>query len=526
MSSLADQHVRRPGHPALWCIGYLCFAGLTAGCGSTQGTIRGASVSDGSDEGRMRAFGWEPGWARRRLRMDDVSIADVQGPEERRLRTVTHERGSRDVAEAPTADVAALFARLKKADDLYDEGEYAQAEQIYRVVRDEATPHRGLRKGLFNRHQFQEELEQSPIEEDAIFGVAQCEFMQGKLANAEETYAALLREYPSTRHLDSVSRQLFRIAREWLGFPDSNDSEIVQVAYGDKAPTVEQRRDRKAGWVPNFSDKSRPRFDVNGRALGALRLIWLHDAAGPLADDALMMAANYHTREGDFVAAAQHYRLLQEQFPNSPHFKDSLLLGSHVLLASYNGAGYDPSPLEQSKQLKLMALQYPDLDREDRARLEEELDKITEAEIEPLWKNVQFYRTKRQPESVLLYANMIINKYPNSRYARMAADVRSELTGGQPLPSGWPYVSQPPVAKTQANEPAATDGAADVTQPEAAGEARRYLPRFMRPVEKQPELQPIEPDSAATSNQTEAATDLQSSGRVRLQSPPPYPSGR
>ena len=470
--------------------------------------------------------------------MDDVSIADVQGPEERRLRSIQRNRAARDPSQAPTADVASLFAGLEHAEKLYNDGRYAEAERQYQIIREQSTPKTGLRKGLFNRHQFSEDLEQSPIEEDAIFGVAQSQFRQGHLARAEETYAALLKEYPSTRHLDAVSRQLFRIAREWLGFPDANDEEIVQVAYGEKAPTLEQRRARNTGWAPNFTDKTRPSFDVDGRALGALRLIWLHDAAGPLADDALMMAANYHLRNGDHIAAAQHYRLLQEQFPDSPHFKDSLMLGSHVLLASYNGAGYDPSPLEESKQLKLMALQYSELDPEDRARLEEELDKIAEAEIEPLWQEIQFYLAKRQPESVLLHANFLINRFPNSRYARMAAEVRDKVAKQNRIPPTWPYVGQPPpVAEPKPKPqqlPQAYIDARDLTRPDAerADEStppeqqpRRFFPNFLRRAEEPPALQPVEPEERSPGNSDPPPPlanepNDEAAGRVRLQSPP------
>ncbi|MCA9055040.1 MAG: hypothetical protein KDA75_14460 [Planctomycetaceae bacterium] len=484
--------------------------------------------------GGCARFDLQPRWALKRLRMDDVSIADVQGPEERRLRTVSR---SRQAQEAPTADVASLFAGLETADKLYNDGRYAEAEQQYAVVRDQSTPRKGFRKGPFNRHQFSEDLEQSPIEEDAIFGVAQAQFKQGKLAAAEQTYAALLKEYPSTRHLDTVSRQLFRISREWLGFPDQNDQEIVQVAYGERAPTLEQRRERNTGWGPSFRDKTRPSFDVDGRALGALRLIWLHDAAGPLADDALMMAANYHLRQGDNIAAAQHYRLLQEQFPDSPHFKDSLMLGSHVLLASYNGAGYDPSPLEESKQLKLMALQYPDLQDDDKARIEQELDKITEAEIEPLWKEVQFYATKRQPQAVLLHANYIINKFPNSKYARMAMEVRDKVAAQNNLPPNWPYVEQPKAAPDEPQPPPqAYVDARDLTRPDsepraaeagsAPAEAPWYMPRFLRRAEEAPALQPIESEdapsgSATIQTETPPENTTRTSGRVRLQSPVP-----
>ncbi len=463
----------------------------------------------------------QPRWAKARLRMDDVTIRDVQGPQERRLKSISRSRQQKQQQLPVTADLAAQFQELQAAENLYDQGQYAQAEQAYRILRDQATPRKGFRRGLFNRHQFQDELDQSPIEEDAIFGIAQCQFMQGRLADAEETYSALLKEYPATRHLDDVSRQLFRISREWLGFPDPNDEEIVRVAYGERPPTIEQRRNRKYGW--KFGDKTRPNFDVDGHALDALRLIWLHDAAGPLADDALMMAANYHLRNGDTISAAQHYRLLQEQFPNSPHFKDSLMLGSHVLLASYNGAGYDPSPLEEAKQLKLMALQYPDLTADDRARIEEELDQLAEAEVEPLWKQVEFYLAKRQPESVVLHCNMIINRFPNSRYARMAAEVRARYVGNQKLATGWPYIpASEPVAQDDKPDPLpkAYVGAQDMTRPANAPpqEPRRFVPRMLRRSDTPPNLQPVSPDPASPQFDASGADPLANgeTGKTRL----------
>ncbi len=467
----------------------------------------------------------QPQWAASRLRMNDVSITDVQGPEERRLRTVTRDRFSRDREAAPP-DLAAQFAELEAAQNLYDAGRYAEAERAYQAVLAKAAPKQGITRGLFNRHQFDLDPQESPVEEDALFMIAQCQFKQGRLAAAEESYSALLKRYPSTRHLDVVSRQLFRIAREWLGFPDEQDREIVQVAYGERPPTLEQRRERPGGWLPNFRDKSRPAFDVDGHALAALKLIWLHDAAGPLADDALMMAANYHLRKGNYIDAAQHYRLLQEQFPDSPHFKDSLMLGSHVLLASYNGPGYDPSPLEEAKKLKLLALQYPDIDPEDRQRIETELDQIAEAEVAPLWKEIEFYMAKRQWESVILHCNYLINKHPQSKYARMAAAVKQDVEARHKPRAGWLQTGGPPRGgsppSAAAPPPSANSEAHDVTSPPPASEPRRLFDRFLRRAEEPPQLQPVVPDQtsfpSAAPNSTPPQTEPEA-GRVRLQSP-------
>ena len=119
-----------------------------------------------------------------------------------------------------------------------------------------------------------------------------------------------------------------------------------------------------------------------GRALQALQSIWLNDANGPLADDALMLTANYHLQTGDFVEAARVYQLLREQYPDSPHFKDAYLLDSHVRLASYEGPGYDGRALQESRNLRETAQRlFPDLSAEERERLDDELRRIEFSEV-------------------------------------------------------------------------------------------------------------------------------------------------
>lgn len=435
-----------------------------------------------------RGMDLQPAWARSRLGMEGISINDVKGPEQRRLETTNRDRVHHDKAEYASTPLAAQFVELEAAQQLYDQKQFAQAERAFKSVRKHSRGPWYARnsKGIFrSRHKDLEEF-QSPIEEDSQFMIAQSQFMQGHFANAVDSYELLLKDYPSTRHLDTVSRQLFRISREWLQVPDATDAELVRVAYGENAnPTVEQRKNRGGGWFPNFTDDSRPAFDADGKALAALRLIWLHDAAGPLADDALMLAGNHYLAAGNHVEAAQHYRLLREQFPDSQHLKDALLLGSHVTLASYNGPGYDPSPLEEAKELKLLALQYPDLSEEDRTRLQGELDRIQEAEVEPLWKQVEFYMAKRQPESVVLQCNYIINKHPTSRFAKMAAGLKQQLESkGKSAPASWPYVA-----------PQGAAPALQATAPSASGspeESKSKFGRLLRRTEEPPKLQPVD----------------------------------
>jgi outer membrane protein assembly factor BamD (BamD/ComL family) len=480
----ADRCTARP----LLGVGVVALAGLLTGCAGRD---------------------LQPSWAKSKLGMEEISVTDVQGPEERRLQQVAYERAAREHAEFRGSPLADQFRQLESAQLLYEQGKYAEAEKSFdRIAKNSQGPWWNRSKtGIFARRgEYGDSAANSPIEEDALFWRGQSQFKQGHLADAESSYALLLKNYPSTRHLDTVSRQLFRIAREWLGFPDQSDEEIVRVAYGENAkPTVEQRR-RQGGWFPNVSDKTRPAFDAEGRALAALRLIWLHDAAGPIADDALMMAANHYVRQGNHIDAAQHYRLLREQFPDSPHLKDALLLGSHVTLASYNGPGYDPSPLEDAKEMSLLALQFPDLSDAERQRIQTELDRMAEAEVEPLWKEVEFYLAKRQGESVLLQCNYIINKHPNSKFARMAAGLKQEMESKGRVPPNWPAVGpqRGPMAAVPRQSPqagAANGVGVDVTGPasgpeSAAGDGRSFFGRLLRRADEPPQLQPVQEEYA------------------------------
>ncbi len=472
----------------------------------------------GSGESRMATL-------LNRTRFDEISAEDVMGPEERRLRAAAKEDLLRNRAELASTELEADFRELEAAQQLFDAGQYPQAEEAFNEIakRYKTRTSRSLGSRLLRRNEpVDNMLKESPIEEDALFMVAESQFKQGRLADAQKSYSYLLKMYPSTRHLDATARQLFRISREWLGFPDAEDQEIVQVAYTESAaPTLEQRKRPRRGF--NFRDKSRPFMDVEGQALAGLRLIWLHDAAGPLADDALMMVANHYLRKGDYVQAAQHYQLLREQFPDSPHMRDALLLGSHVTLASYNGPGYDPSPLEEAKELKLLALQFPDLAPEERKRLEEEIQKIQEAEIEPLWKEIEFYLTKRQPEAVELHCNYLINKHPNSKYAKMAWNVLEDLRNKGQLPprpqrrgpAEDDSPAQPLDENSSGDSSRGSISGLDLTPPEVitaprTEKTKRRFGRFLRRTEKEPDLQ-TPPDEPNESKQ-------QPPGRVRLQS--------
>ena len=460
---------------------------------------------------------------------------NVQGPTERHLQERSWQKRREEIKADPNSSMAADLDRFENAVAMLDAGKYNEAEKEFKSLAEarrdtyESFNVRWRRWwGLGDVEQFDPYSSfGDPIEEDALFMLGETQFAMQRYASAQDSYDDLLKRYPSTRHLDQVTRQLFRIARYWLEFPEDvgaqGDAE-VKVASAESKPQ-ELSTYRRIAVLPNLTDRSRPTFDTYGRGLLALRSIWLHDATGPLADDALMLSANHNLRTGNYVEAARLYKLLREQYPDSQHFKDAFIIGSHVTLASYQGPAYDSQSLEEARELKVAALQlFPDLDPEQRQRLQEEVTKLQRAEEARLWDIVEFYQVKGVPEGVTLHCNLIMNRYPDSPYAEQARQVliqqRAEREQGSsgsrwnplarssassPVETGEPVAPATPKPELKSNQPLAMPAESPARTSEESPERVSPWKRFgnlLRRAEEPPKLQ--SPPSESQPSSTDA----------------------
>lgn len=344
----------------------------------------------------------------------DTTIDNVQGPTERRLRNLFKKQQEED-------EYANSNGSLKPIPGTDD---YLAAEKIY-----EAGEYETAAKAF---HKVAKKYKKSEIREDALFMEAEASYQIQHYADAQDKYSELLKDFPSTRHLDDVSQRLFEIARMWLDFPEAAQlSEVQQVNYdepGQKLPA--ENPPEKKGWGsvvwPNLTDESRPLFDPEGNGVAALRLIWLNDPTGPLADDALMLAASHYARTGNFIEADRHFTLLREEYPNSQHVQTAFVLGSHVKLMSYEGPNYDEKSLNDAESLKESTLRlYPNI--EDRERIEAELRKIELEKAARDWELVVFHGRKNNPRAQAIYCHLLIQRFPNTPYADMAKKRLKEL---------------------------------------------------------------------------------------------------
>lgn len=392
-----------------WCP--LLLLAVTSGCQST--------VWD------MSAM--KPWWSRSDEEL--TSIDGVKGPIQRLLEGRAQSEEQRRALTPPEG-----LAAYEEAQELFQAGEYAKAERAFKKV---------ARK-----------YKDSPVEEDALFMVAESQFAQEEFSWAQDSYNDLFQKYPSTRYMDEATGRLFKIGQIWLRFPELVTTDEIQPVNFEKPKDTPLPPDTRESTydpslavpiLPNVWDRTRPVFDTEGRALQALKSIWLNDPTGPLADDALMLTASYHLRSGDYAEADRVYEILREQYPKSPHLDNAFVFGSHVKLMSYQGPLYDGGALDEARELKESTLRlYPNLP--DRERQLDEIRAIDEQRAAREWEMVRYWQKKGKPLSVAAACREVIRLYPNSSYAQQARQLLTEQEGGEvEEPAGEPLpIAVPP----------------------------------------------------------------------------------
>ncbi len=275
---------------------------------------------------------------------------DVQGPMERFLKAagVGKDETKKKVhfVNPPEA-----MASLPPAEALMKEKKYKAAEKVF-------------------WKEVAEKYKDYPIREDAVFMSGECYYFQRLFADAEDQYSLVIKEYTSTRYLDDISRRKFEIAADLARLPQGHYAqpgpagELRRTRPSTPPPTINYKEPSGITYtvpiLPNFTDKTRPWFDTQGRALDALKSIWLNDPTGPLAADALMLSASYYLKKGDYVEADHLYDLLRKEFHKSRHLENAFVLGAHCKLMCYQGPEYGGTELDEAKKLMQATLRlYP-----------------------------------------------------------------------------------------------------------------------------------------------------------------------
>ena len=347
-----------------------------------------------------------------------TDTTSIMGPMGRAVQASLQRRTQQQAVASPE-----IAQALDSANKLFENRQYAKALPLYKkLARDQKLTAFG---------------------EEAQFKLAESHYQLQNFAEAQDAFDQLLEDYPSTRHVDQVARRLFTVAQAWLGqsvplesASGETNSGGVQLASHEELTEPAKLNINtddptfKVPILPNFHDPRRPLFDTQGRALEALKSIWINDPLGPLADDALMMTATHYLKKKNYVEADRYFGELRTQYRDSPHLEKAFVLGSHAKLMSYRGSMYEGNTLAEAKRLKESTLRlFPE--NSQRTELREELQGIYDEEARRLWARIEFRQRKGQPRAVAIACRTLIESYPDTEWAQKAQQVLNEIPRDQ-----------------------------------------------------------------------------------------------
>ncbi|MCY2968541.1 MAG: outer membrane protein assembly factor BamD [Planctomycetota bacterium] len=338
--------------------------------------------------------------------LDNLDVGNMLGPTGRKARDAAEAaQGGRKMAELEGHE------QFEEAKALYTEGKYKEARKKF--------------------HKVVKKYKDKPIEEDAMFHRAECDFQMEKLADAQDGYDELLKKYPSSRYLEKSTQRLYDIALDWLGHPKSaTEVEMAHFAKMGSENGIDANPDTQISaniWFPvNFVNKKKPMFDPDGRALEALRSVWMHDPTGPLADDALLAHAVYRLRSGDYIEADRDFATIREQYADREVAAQAYVLGAHASLLAYQGSNYDGRQLEEARQLTQSAVRlFPNIPQ--KKKLENDLVRINTEAANRDWQIAQYHLKRGEKHASAFYLESMVQHSPESPHVEEARELLVQL---------------------------------------------------------------------------------------------------
>jgi TolA-binding protein len=314
-----------------------------------------------------------------------------------------------EIGLIPGLDPRVQYNKMKTAvglgpNEQFARAAYAEGERLF-IAKDYSEA----------ADRFEEAVERgphSPIEQDAMFMLAESHFFGDRYIKARDAYDDLVKEHPNTRYLDTVIDREWSIAQYWENYEEYSPDWLM---------------------TPNAYDRTRPWLDTLGHAIKTYDNIRLNDPTGPRADDAIMATANIYFQRGRFDDADYHYSLLRREYPRSEMQFEAHLLGLQAKLRKYQGADYDGSPLEEAKTLvKQLRSQFagrlPNEEKERLRTVEGQLNleiATRDYRMAEYFDNTKYYGAARH------YYAEVIKKHPDTDLAKQARERMAQI-GGEP----------------------------------------------------------------------------------------------
>lgn len=302
-------------------------------------------------------------------------------------------RFRRMIGRGPSRAVAEQY--LDEGDRLFVEARYREAAKRY--------------KKAANR------WPDSDVEEDALFRLGECRFFDDEYSRAAHAYGQILKKYENSRHLETITRRDFAIARYW--------EELGQT---------------HPGWIPNLFDRERPFLDIDGEARELYEVVHQHGPKEDLADDSVMALANWHFVRDHYEDAAYNYDLLRRQYPSSEFQPQAYLLGTQANLRMYQGFQYDSGPLDRADELIEQTLAQFDRElAQERDGLLQARTWVREEKARRDWESAEYYYRTGYNRAARFYYDQVVTHHEGTQYAEKARQRLDETYGQRPYPRNY-----------------------------------------------------------------------------------------
>lgn len=255
---------------------------------------------------------------------------------------------------------------------------------------------------------------ESALEEDAMFMLAESHFFADEYPEASKAYGKLVKKYQNTRHMDTVNKRRFSLARYWVQHHESNPDWPI---------------------TPNVTAKERPLFDKFGHGVRVLDNIRFDDPTGKLADDATMAAAVAFFKQGKYLRADDMFNDLRRAFPNSEHQFQAHLLSLKCKLELYQGPQYSSTPMDEAEEIiKQIHRQFPEESRQNREFLTEAWKKTRMNKAMHDWEMAKYYDNRREYAAARQYYERVRKDYSDTSLAGDAAKRIEKIADKAPKP--------------------------------------------------------------------------------------------
>jgi outer membrane protein assembly factor BamD (BamD/ComL family) len=286
---------------------------------------------------------------------------------------------------------------------LYQEAKYDDAGKVFHWVAARAEKEKNL-----------------DVLEDALFYEAECLYRERHYPKARDTYAKLLKNFPTSKYRSEAVQRQYEIAEYWT---EDTRAEMAQH---------QEVKDGKRWFIlPALFhwDREKPFFDEEGFATKTFETVYAQDPGGPLGAHALYRAGGINFFRERYDMADLYYSLLVEQYPRSPLAPAAMELAIQSKINLVGGPDYDGRKLAEARQLVDTALRsFPEL-REKEGFLNRTMFNINEQQAAKDYGTAEFYRRTKRPGAAYFYYEVVRRRYQGTPWAEKALARIQEIRG-------------------------------------------------------------------------------------------------